>query len=81
VVLEKQMFDWEEYDTVDTMVLQFYNAVLKQDIGNYTRGTTIECIVFDVEHAKMRFFTNDGTLLDEFDLSISISIGKQHDEF
>lgn len=47
--MEKQLFDWENWDTVDTMVFQFYNCVLKKDIGSHKVNDPIDYIVVNYE--------------------------------
>ena len=47
--MEKQVFDWEDYDEVDTAVFNFYDCTLKAQIGKYVVGSIFSsiCVNFD----------------------------------
>ncbi len=47
--MEKQLFDWEEYDENDTADFMFYKVTLKQDIGLYKKGTQLNYVLFNYQ--------------------------------
>jgi len=36
--MEKELFDWEGWDIIDTSTFYFYNITLKRDIGSFKTG-------------------------------------------
>ena len=47
--MEKEWFDWEEWEQVDNFILQFLNCTIKKPFGPYNVGDKVAviCIAFD----------------------------------
>lgn len=51
--METTLFDYEEYDILDTLILQYYDCTLKVDIGRFKAGDKIDCIVMNCDEGKI----------------------------
>lgn len=51
--MEKLLFDWEEFDSIDDSCFVFYKCILKQDIGKHKKGHLIETIMIDYEKSEL----------------------------
>lgn len=51
--MESQLFDWENWDIMDTMDFIFYNCTLKQDIGKYKTGEKFESININYSNGEL----------------------------
>ncbi len=51
--MEKQLFNWEEFDIVSDASYMFYKCTLKQNIGTYKIGDEFDCIIVDYEKGKL----------------------------
>jgi hypothetical protein len=58
--MEGQLFTWEEWDMMDTMVLCFYDCELKVDIGPYKAGEKLECIWMDYGEGELTTYDDKG---------------------
>jgi len=47
--LEQDLFEWEDWETYAIMGIQFYDIILKKDIGKFKKGQKFKwaCIDFD----------------------------------
>jgi len=70
--MEKQFFDWNDWDTIDTMSFQFYDCTLKQAIGKYEKGRVIESILIEFEESRMTFYDEDNHVRDTFKLKLVV---------
>jgi hypothetical protein len=71
--IERQLFDWDGWDQVDTFALQFYNVVLKVPIGEFEVGHKFENAVFCGETSALQLLEDyDSDIYHEFELKISI---------
>ena len=61
--MERKLFDWEDYDILDTLVIHFYNCKLKKDIVEFKAGSEIDCITLDQQ---------DGDEICTYELSLQI---------
>lgn len=59
--MEREFFDWDNWDELDVTALQFYNCVMKKDVGPIKSGDKINCIAVDFQHGYMIFYNEDGT--------------------
>lgn len=57
--MEERLFDWEEYDIIDTLIMQFYNCKLKEDIIEFKAGTEIDCITLDYDRGLITLQDKD----------------------
>lgn len=48
--MEKQLFEYDSWDIVDTMVFQFYNITTKVKIGKHPPGSQFDLAVIDYEN-------------------------------
>jgi hypothetical protein len=58
--MEKEWFDWESWDELDTVCSLFINCTLKRDIGPFKTGKKFDCITVDYSQGflgiqEMRF--------------------------
>lgn len=35
--MEKQLFDWKDWDEMDFLVVEFYNCTFNTDVGKYKK--------------------------------------------
>lgn len=57
--MEKQLFTWDNFDVVDTMMFQFYACTLVVPIGIFPAGYKAPIISLDYEHALITIFTDE----------------------
>jgi hypothetical protein len=75
--MEKQLFDWEEMECVDTMVAQYTDVTLKQDIGNYKAGQQFKFASLDFEIGKLEVYNGtDPDPIATFDLELKVTNAK-----
>jgi hypothetical protein len=51
--LEQDLFSWAGWDEADIMSIQFYDVVLKVDIGKYKKGTKFEWACIDFQTSTL----------------------------
>ncbi len=51
--MEKQIFDWGDFNVVDDGHYIFYNCTLKQDIGKYKKGEKWDYISINYETGEL----------------------------
>jgi hypothetical protein len=71
LTIEKYLFDWDGWDEVGTMELQFYNVVLKVPIGEFPVGTKFQCATISCEASVIQLFETD-TKYHEFELNFVV---------
>ena len=61
-IMEKELFDWKEWDLIDTACFAFYQVTLKVPIDRFPIGTQFEIANIDYEEGKVEFinFEKDG---------------------
>ena len=66
--LENQLFEWKEWDELDSSVLEFTGIKLVRPIGMFPAGTEFDYAVFDNLNAELVLGNNDenGHLAEEF---------------
>jgi hypothetical protein len=69
---EKQLFNWDGWDDISPMCLQFYNVELVVPVGSFPIGTRFSCACVDGENSSLRLFDEDGTE-HTFGLVLSVS--------
>lgn len=68
--MERKLFDWEDYDILDTLVIHFYNCKLKKDIVVFKAGSEIDCITLDYDKGLITL--QDGDEICTYELSLQI---------
>lgn len=68
--METTLFDYEEYDLLDTLILQFYNCTLKVNIGRFEAGDEIDCIIMNYDKGKITLCVS--TVEFTYNLSLNI---------
>lgn len=54
--MEKELFNWEEWEQIDTLIVSFDKCVLNKDCGSWKKGSMLDKILMDYEHGKMTFY-------------------------
>lgn len=70
--MEDQLFEWSDWDSVDTFCMTFYRCILKVDIGTYPKGSIIPSIMIDFGQSLMVFYNNEGNETSLFNLKLSV---------
>lgn len=52
--LERQLFDWQGWDSIDEGAYHFYDCLLKVDIGEHKAGSTVRGIVVDYQRGYLQ---------------------------
>ena len=68
--MERKLFDWEDYDILDTLVIHFYNCKLKKDIVEFKAGSEIDYITLDYDKGLITL--QDGDEICTYELSLQI---------
>jgi hypothetical protein len=71
--MEKQLFDWFEWDVIDDGVFQFYNCTVK-NIPDYKPGTKISTIVMNYQNGTMTFMDEHSQEMKKFNLQFLVSV-------
>jgi hypothetical protein len=61
--MEKEYFDWTEWDFIEENVFQFQNCVVKKPFGPYKIGDAVFIIVLDYSKGVIETYTSDETSL------------------
>ena len=57
--MERELFDYDNWDNIDDFNKVFYGCVLKQDIGVYRAGEKFDSICVNYENGEMSFWIGD----------------------
>jgi hypothetical protein len=70
--IETQIFEWNGWDELDFMALQFYDCTLKIDIGPYKVGDKISNIAMMFDTSTIAFYDEYGneTFLGKIKISV-----------
>lgn len=71
--METTLFSYEEYDILDTLVLQYYSCILKVDIGRFKVGDEIDYITINYDEGKITL----GLDTVEFTYNLSLNINNE----
>lgn len=71
--MEKTLFDWKDWDLIDTLVFCFYNCNLKIPIGKFAAGCEVGCIVMDYEKGIMVISDYED---NEYKFTLNLQIGE-----
>lgn len=74
--METTLFNYENYDLLDTLSLQFYNCVLKVDIGRFKAGDEIDCIIMNYDRGKITLCVSTV----EFTYNLSLNIDNESEQ-
>lgn len=69
--MEKDLFEWIDWDMNETMCFQFYNCTLKVPLFGLPVGTTVETIVLDYEKGTIEGY-NDDTVIGQHNIAFVI---------
>ncbi len=70
--MERQLFDWANWDVIDEGSYQFYDCVFKVDFGPFKAGQKCDEIVVDYQNGFMQYFDKDGGVITEVKLKLAI---------
>lgn len=55
-IMEKQLFDWDGWDDLGTASFQFYNAVLKVPMGEFSIGDKFDTVSVDFQTGEISLY-------------------------
>lgn len=61
--MEKQIFDWEDWNNLDTAAFQFIDCTIKEDFGPLKKGETYQSISVDFENGFLEAFNEEKPLI------------------
>jgi len=70
--MERQLFEWENWDEVDVAFLQFYQCKLIVDIGPYKKGDMLSCIAINYQDGVLEVYSDDGEAIYRQKLILSL---------
>lgn len=70
--MERELFDWENWDSLDTAAMMFYNATLKRDIGPHKVGDKFPSIELDFDYGFVRLYDNNDQILGKYRISLTV---------
>lgn len=70
--MEKELFEWKEWDPMDTLVLCFYNCTLIKQIGKFPPGFQTSAITMDYEEGKISIYLEDSDTTVSYKLNLGI---------
>lgn len=70
--MEKVLFDWSGWDG-DHECMNFYDVVLKQDIGPYKIGTKFSGATIDAIKGILQFFENE-KMVAEYNIHYTVQV-------
>jgi hypothetical protein len=76
MTIERQIFDWEEWDNVDEGVLRFYDVQLKVPVGEFMPGDEFDTAVVDLQNSKLVLYLNEDRT-EERVFQLNISVGEE----
>lgn len=59
--IEQQLFINDSWEVVDYLILQYYDVVLKVDIGEFKAGSKFECVYLDFENSLIVLMMPDNS--------------------
>lgn len=60
--MEKQLFTWGSWDSIDTLFMSFTNCTFIKNVGKYKVGDEVYCIDMDYENGTMSVYESDDDL-------------------
>lgn len=69
--MEKQLFEYEDWDVVDTMLFSFYNVILVQQIGDFPIGSKFESACINYETGELTLYEKE--IEHKFTLSLVVN--------
>lgn len=70
--MEKELFDWDNWDQLDTGCFQFYPCTLKVDIGNQEAGAIIPVITINIEKGFIQLNSESGDVIETLKLHFRV---------
>lgn len=74
--MEKQWFEWEEWDQLDPFLVQFLDCTLIADVGPYKAGQKFSIIIMNYEDGTIQFRKTDSET-DYEDFHFSLVLGNK----
>lgn len=69
--MEKEFFDFEDWDELDIAICQYYNCRLNKDINQFNKGSEFEMITMDYSRGIITLY-KEGDKSYTFPLILSI---------
>lgn len=79
--MEKEFFEYEDWDPLDTLVLCFYNCILLKQIGIFPPGTYVASITMDYEKGYISIYKNIEDSDTEYKYKLKLSIGDELERY
>lgn len=57
--MEKELFDWKDWDEMDTLAVYFYECVFKKPIGKFKEGDLVDGIFMEFNKGYMTINNGD----------------------
>lgn len=71
--MERELFDWCEWDSLDTGVLQFTGCTLKVPIGQFKTGELVPVIIVSFEAGILQLVAKDGALISQHNIHLALN--------
>lgn len=73
LTIERHLFDWDEWDQVGTIDIQFYGCTLTAPIGEFPIGTKFDMIVISYETSSIQLFVDvESDKYYEYELRLAV---------
>jgi hypothetical protein len=72
-LVERELFNWENWDLLDTGVFQFMDITLVKDIGRLKKGERYAQAVLSFQEGTLEIYDGKNWLIDRFKLSLEIN--------
>jgi hypothetical protein len=69
--VERQFFDWTEWDDLGDYMLQFYDPVLKVDLGEFKAGQKFNTATVNFQNGEMEFYNDNDDVIATFQLTFN----------
>ena len=70
--IEKQLFDWKEWDDLDTIDMVFYDVTLKAKIGKFEAGTKFDSVALILSKSTIELYEKGSSIPHTFDLKLTV---------
>jgi hypothetical protein len=57
--MERDVFDWEQWDCIDVDICQYYNITLNIPVGNFPIGEVFDSVCTDYQNGFFEFYRNN----------------------
>jgi len=70
--MERQLFDWENWDSVDEGAMIFYDITMKVDISYIKIGTKFKSVCVDYQRGLLEFYDDEGKPMCKWKLELKV---------